>query len=471
MKDTINRAIARPPLLQSLASAGMELCWLYAATVFFYRLNNLPPFPAIGAVLLFLAAVLPGSIARGRGWAVYQVGLLYIAAALPALLTAFHAFGRWTEPAQPLTDPGWVGTVLRAAGGGDWIVVLLVLFSCGMFWWSGIGFSRRSPSGGAVTHRFDLGIGILAAVVLLGAAVGSSFRELIPLMTSFFLFGLLAISMARAGGDGSRFFTAGHRAIGIAFSLGLALIIMGLAVLPLLPLLRQAARAGYAVVRVIAGWLWPLVVAILRFLFRRYAKTPAETPQTVRAPQEIPELEPAIVLPPLLALILKWVFIGIFAAFLAFVAGYALWRLFLYLTSRTQGGRTATEKSLLARLLRRLRLLAAALARLLAPLVRLLRRGSLRRISAEQAFALLTRWGARSGVFRRSGETPLEYGRRLRSRFLELDAPIAAIVNSFNEVFYGRRPQQAGGALGRSCRSLGAPRYWTARLRSRLRPE
>jgi hypothetical protein len=449
----------------------MELCWLYAATIFFYRINNLPVFPVQGAVVLFAAAVLPGTIVRGRGWAVYQVGLLYMAFALPALLIAVHAFGRWTGPGQPLTDPTWIRTFLRAAAGGDWIVIILVLVSCGMFWWSGIGFYRRSPSGGAVTRRFDLGIGILSAIVLLGAAVRVSFPELIPLMISFFLFGLLAIGIARTGGNGSRFFTAGHQGIGIAFSLGLALTILGLALLPLLPLFKQAARVGYAVVRGIAGWLKPLLVAILRFLFGYYAKRPVEQPPPLRAPQEIQQLESSFVIPPLLELILKWVAIVVFAAVLAFFTGFALWRLFLFLTSRTRGGRTTPERPLGKRLLQWLRLLASALARALARLFRWLRRGFLGRISAERAFALLTKWGARSGVFRRVGETPLEYGRRLRARFLELDAAIATIVDSFNEAFYGRRPPQAVDALKRSCRILGAPRYWPARLRSRLNPE
>jgi hypothetical protein len=469
VRQATDQIFNRP--LRSLAAAGMELCWLYAATIFFYRINNLPLFPLQGAVVLFVAAVLPGAIVRGRGWAVYQAGLLYMASALPALLASVHAFGRWTGPGQSLADPAWIRTFLRAAAGGDWIVAILVLVSCALFWWSGIGFSRRSPSGGAVTRRFDLGIGILSAIVLLRAAIPFSFPELIPLMISFFLFGLLAISMARAGGSGNRFFTTGHRGIGIAFSLGPALIILGLALLPLLPLFKQAAQAGYTVVRAIAGWLKPLIAAILRFLFGYYAKKPVEQPPPVRAAQEVQQLESSFVIPPLLELVLKWVAIVIFAGVLVFFVGFALWRLFLFLTSRTRGGRTTPESSLGTRLLRWLRLIASALVRVLESLVRRLRRAFLRRISAEQAFALLNRWGARNGVFRRVGETPLEYGKRLRSRFLQLDAAIAAIVDGFNEAFYGRRPPQAGGALRRSCRILGAPRYWPARLRSRLNPE
>jgi hypothetical protein len=458
-------------LLQGLSAAGMELCWLYAAVVFFYRINDLPLFPATGAVVLFAAAIAPGTIVRGRGWAVYQVGLLYLAFALPALLVAIHAFGRWTGLEQPLTDPAWIRTFLNAAVGGDWIVVVLVLVSGGMFWWSGIGLFRRSRSGDSVTRRFDLGVGILSAVVLLDAAVRFSFPELIPLMISFFLFAAVAISTARAGGSGSRYFAAGHRGIGIAFSLAPALIILGLALLPLLPLFKQAALAGYTVVRAIAGWLKPLIVAILRFLFGHYSRQPVDQPPAVQTAREIQQYEPSVLIPPLLAFILKWVAIVVFASVLAFFVGFTLWRLFLFLTSRTPGGRPPRERSLGIHLLRWLRQMASALARVLASLFRRLRRGSLRRPSAQQAFAKLTRWGARSGVFRRVGETPLEYGRRLGSRFLELDAAINAIVYSFNESFYGRRPTQAGSALGRSCRILGAPRFWPVRLRSRLNPD
>jgi hypothetical protein len=469
VKQNSDRVFTR--LLRGLSAAGMELCWLYAATIFFYRINDLPLFPAAGAVVLFVAAVLPGAVARGRGWAVYQVGLVYLVFALPALLVAVHAFGRWTGPGQPLSDPAWVRTFLRAAAAGDWIVVVLVLVSAGMFWWSGIGFSRRSTSGNAVTRRFDLGIGILSAVVLLVAAVRFRLPELIPLMFSFFLFGTMAVSMARSAGSGNHFYTTGRRGIGISFSLALALIIVGLALLPLLPLFKQAARAGYTAVRTIAAWLKPLIVAILRFLFGGYGGSPVGQPPTVQVPREIQPYESSLTLPPLLALILKWGAIVIFAAVLAFFAGFALWRLFLYLTSRTRGGRISTEKSLWTHLRRWLRLTSSALARAAAWLVRRIRRSFLRGISAEQAFALLTRWGARSGVFRRVGETPLEYGRRLRSRFLKLDAAITEIVDCFNESFYGRRPPRTAGALGRSCRLLGAPRYWPARLKSRFNPD
>jgi len=455
-------------LLQGVAEAGIELCWLYAAALFFFRVGDLSPFPALGALLPFLAAVVPRAIARGRGWRIYQVAFLYLAALVLAVLASIYAFGRWNGN-LPITDPHWIGRVIRAAS-GDTLIILTLLLFCLAFWWSGLAFARRSPSGDAVTRRFDLGAAVFAAVVLLGVAVHRTSRELHLLIPSFFLFSILALAVARSRGSGRRSFGTGSRGAGIFVSFALAGIVLGLAILPLLRVLQDAAQKGYVAVHGAAMSIWPFVVALLRFLFGLLIPR-SSAPENALPNQQAPRLTEELSHhgPGLFGLIFTWTMIGLSGVAAVVFLGYLLLRLLRFLGSRSPGGREKRDGLRLGLLIYAIISAARALLRML---LRVVHREPPRRGKGMEAFLFLTRWGRRSGARRLERETPLQYGRRLAQRFPELALPIAGIVESFDEEFYGASllPSDRDAELERCRRQLTRLSLWLKRTRWRVSP-
>jgi hypothetical protein len=88
--------------------------------------------------------------------------------------------------------------------------------------------------------------------------------------------------------------------------------------------------------------------------------------------------------------------------------------------------------------------------------------------TATQVFAAIGRWGRRSGIPRKTGETPMEYGLRLSGRFPRFDRQFGIIVNAYhNEVYAGtsldtEQLKTAQAAL----RRLRSPRHWPVRTAS-----
>ena len=262
-------------LLESVAAAGMELCWLYAAVSCLLRLGGLPPWPLRDALLPFLAAALPSAWGRGRGWRVWQLAALHLAAFLAA-----------AAPVWARSRAEWARIASGAAAPGEWVAPLWGLVVLAAFWWSGLATARRSPSGRAVAARFDIGACVLAAVVLLGLLTRRPTPAVGSLLPAYFLFGLLAVSLARSRGTGTRSRPAGARATGLVFSVGLAAAVLGSALLFLLPLIQAAARVGYTVLRSAAVSLspccWPSCASSCAFFpcIRRRSRPPAPPGRT-----------------------------------------------------------------------------------------------------------------------------------------------------------------------------------------------
>ncbi len=450
--------------LRMAAAGAMELTWLYAAAAFIFDVNGLARFPLGGAALIFSLASVLGVVLAGRGLRVVHVIAAHVAGFLLTASAALHAFGRWTEPGRPWTDPRWLAGLRRVSGLDEWATLILALACCAAFWASGVALARRPLSGARVSARFDIGLGVLCAIVSIcwaAQVVSPAARLLVP---SYFLFGILAMALARLGGDGSRAYSAGFAETGVALSFGVIAVLLAAAVIPLLPLLEAAAQAGYGVLRTAAVFVWPWVLALLRFLFSFWAPRPAEpAPPPQLSDSFLRALEERATRSGPMQVVLMWMMVALVCGAAAVVAGWALWRLALFLLSRTPGSPRRRASSWAA-LLRRLRAILAALL------------GLLRRRTAAAgvtAFARLDRWGRRSGVGRQRGETPLEYARRLSRCFPAVAAEIESTVQAFAGELYGGRVlnRRETLELRRWRRSLASPRHWPARLRKRLAPE
>lgn len=454
--------------LRTAAAGAMEITWLYAAAAFFFYVNLLDPFPIGGAALIFSAAAALGIALRGRGWRVAQVFAAHLAGFLLTGSAAVHAFGRWTEPGRPWTDARWLAGLGRIAGLDEWATLILFVGCCCAFWGSGVALAGRSLSGAKVTVRFDIGIGVLCAIVFLGWATDSSPPAVRLLVPSYFVFGTLAVALARLGGDGgSRSYSTGFAEAGVALSFAVLALLLGAAVIPLRPLLESAAGAGYGVLRTAAAFFRPWLLALLRFLFGFWAPRSAEPAAALpRVPDAVLRaLEERAKRSGPMQVVLLWVMAALTGGAVLTVAGWGLWRLARFLLSRTPGDR-GPRRSPWAALLRFLRTVGSAL-------LRLFRLAVPAGAPGVRAFASLDRWGMRSGSARQAGETPLEFGLRLSRSFPAVARKIGVIVEALVDELYGARVLDRGRTLElRRCRwSLSSPRHWPARLKRRLRPD
>jgi hypothetical protein len=202
MPEALPQREQRAPWLQAIASTGMELSWLYAVFSLLSLILGLPLFPPGLALALFIVAVVPTSITRGRGWRRYTVGAAYLALLLPAALVAVVSLRPWIETGHPFADLRWIPPTKAMEEVGAWVTPASLATGCIAFWWSGFSFSRRPTSAAAVTRRFETGVASLCAVVIIGWAAGATGTPLRLLIASFFLFAILAVALARGTGGG-----------------------------------------------------------------------------------------------------------------------------------------------------------------------------------------------------------------------------------------------------------------------------
>jgi hypothetical protein len=390
---------------------------------------------------------------------------MHAALVLPALLLAALALSPWIQPGHRLAELAFVVAAPSTPDPAAWVTPLVLLSACSAFWWSGFSLSRRDASGAAVGRRFDAGLLALAVVVAAGWAAGTLARSVALLVPAFFLFGVLALAMARGKGSGTRTFPQGFRGAGLVSSFVLAFGILVIAASMLLPLFRQAARSGYAALRSAASSLWPLLLAFLGWLSRLWTPRTGDYEDPLGIRQERLAGRTPMEGGPL-SQILYWLLAGLIVAGALFLTARLAWKLLRFLGSRSERTERPAGSKRLSHLLR------SYTAAVLGLLRRFLGK-PVRHAPAAEAFARLSRWGGRSGVARLPSETPLEYSRRLGEIYPDLEDPAGTIADCLNQELYAGIAADAKQRLviHRAAASLRRPSHWLARVRRRLRSQ
>ena len=454
--------------LLSVSAGAIELTWLYAWALFITIPLLHRPFPLPEAMGIFALSAILTLVVRGRGWRVIMIlglhllGLLLAASkAIHILLYSGHPFGtRWWlwEGLHDLTDPlAWICHV---------VILLLVI----AFWIGGVTFARRAVDYPAICARFDTGVmaffGLLMIKFLVLLKGGPDMWGITPelLLFPLFLFGLLAIAMARNRGTARRDFLAGYHAMGTILSVTVVVLAFATGVVLLaLPYLSAAADRGYVLLKGAAAPLGPLCVKIIRFLFGH---------QAVRLDTAVSSSEGTGGVMPSVAAEGRWgeivetiatwgvLILAGAAAVLVVVLGLRL--LFHWLFSRT--GKTGEGEISWHVIARRLRDMWVVICRCRDRIAAMVRGCG----NAVDLYRGLCRWGRHSGVPHRHYETPREYGRRLIRRFPRLEEEIVTIAEAFNSEVYGERPLDAGEfyGAGRAWSRMRSPRHWVSRWRS-----
>jgi Ca2+/Na+ antiporter len=445
-----------------LAKEIMPLCWLYAWGAFSLAAIFKHPFPLFGALAAYLTGAGTAIVTSRRGWRIITVLALNSAAMLLACLGIVYA---GDAGPYPFFGTAWLPELIgRSRTPIKWCFLAVLLIWGIVFWIAGSVYARRPPTYRRVANSFDLGCTAFLALMLLKLLILIKGGLQVPdplsvrLLFPFFLFSLVALGLARQQSRALKDYMVGFRGIAIIASFAGVVLLLGSGVFALmLPYLTTAAEMGYDMVKKGSAPLFPVLVAILRFIFGARGSRPqpmqTKADQRELAPIDFTQADPQ-------NSFLVWVFSNLVVLLVLACAAGIFYLLLRWLFSLT----TAREKTAfdwgglfkeLAALFKKTR---AFLGRLYFQI------GAVK--EAPFYFGKLAKWGRNSGVPRRFSETPNEYGRRLERRFPALKPQIRLIIECFNQQVYAGNRSTA--ALKPAWRKLRSPTQWPVRIKARL---
>jgi hypothetical protein len=458
-----------PGRLIFLAHGGMELSWLYAWATFLTASMVHRPFPLPEAMGAFLLASILTMVVRGTGLRVISVLVLQVVGFLFAASRIVYALYYRT---QPYFSKGWLADFFcRSREPLEWLILVIILIMALLLWLGGVTLARRQAAYLTICSRFDLGVTafffLLLIKFLLRVKGGIEVKDQTPvlLLFPFFIFSLLAIGLAKNRSSVRRDFLAGYRGLGVIASFTVVVLAFGAGlVLLFMPYLSAAAEAGYGVLKSAAGPLSPILIAVLRFLFRgaRVRSDPASSSSGGDEAAALTSSGESSWWTELIQRIMEWGLLGLGALAALIVCAVGLWYLLRWLFSRTSTGERRPIEWKRA-ILWAQGLWASLHMGFHMAVQRLKGYGN-----AVQLYRALLKWGRRSGLPHVLSETPAEYGSRLEKRFPSLRGEIGGIVEAFNRVVYGEvmiDGEQMTRIKG-SWKRLRSPRYWPFRLKS-----
>lgn len=218
-----------------VAFAGMEVSWFAPFFLIVVAPARTWPPLLVGAALLAveLGFYFWADYARGRQLSA-TVERLVVLLALPALILL--GWRLFLFPGLPVGEMGWLPAafsgLIASQGAGFWAVMATVLF----LWWRGLALSGREFQFDSVAFSFRVGLLLLVIVTLLLSSMLG--RQVLAFIFPFFLFSLIAVSLARLEevgqirGDVGRLFDLtwlGILAVTIALVLGVGALLVLLA--------------------------------------------------------------------------------------------------------------------------------------------------------------------------------------------------------------------------------------------------
>ncbi|MGI6097250.1 MAG: DUF4129 domain-containing protein [Dethiobacteria bacterium] len=453
--------------LMLLAAGAAELSWLYAVISFSLIIAAPRNYPFSTALSSFILPILLWNISRGRGWRIFTLLLLHLVGLVLTTLKALHRFNGWESP---FFSQKWLAAQFSPPGEAlEVFIIGLVIFWALMLWLAGIAFARRKQSYPAIAARFDLGIAAFFFVFLISAATRVSAPTSMPLLFSFFIFSMLAISSANNKESGQRDYLFGYHGIGLVLAFAAIILTVGTgALLLFMPHLTAAAESTYSILQGIARPLIPYLIKLLTFIFGirfdrmridnvdSYANDDSSAIQPLESSGWMKIIES----------VLRWGLLSIITLLLLFACLWVLWKLYRWLLSPTAADRKKVPSlwellaSSFAALLNRLRshfyVFASRKERSKKP-----------QKEAAKLYSRLLSWGCLSGLPRLPTETPWEYCWRLRSSFPEIKAELELIVEAYNQEAYGGKPLQKDELVQahKAWKKINSPRQWLSRFK------
>jgi len=373
----------------------------------------------------------------------------------------------WYRP-EAFWNLAWLGDFFsRVREPYAWFTLVVFWAWSIIFWVCGVRYAQRSTSYPEVSSRFDKGLTwlyvLLFVKLFMRIQIGIQSVEAVSetLIFPFFIFGLLAVALARNRSGSQKNFMTGYRGIGLIISFSTAVFFCGTGlVLLFMPYLQAASEVGYEALKTSGKFLIPILTKILYFIFGYNPHQPA-TLEIVpkKSPEEVlPESEPTWWTELFLKIYVGvfWTLLGLVVLFVLGIGAWFLWRWLLSRTRKTEFNSRDTNRFLqwLERWIAYLQMVYDKLF------------GRKKGHETIRIYGALLRWGKRSGFANRNSETPLEYGRRLEKHFSALTAEIDAVVAVFNQHVYGEvvcdGPETT--PVRQALKRLQSPKLWPRRF-------
>jgi len=458
----------RPALI--IAMTAMELSWLYAWSNYLclgFLGQNAPFLPMI--ISLMTGAALT-CLLRGRGLRIIYPAAIQAAGfafACYQMLRYLHA------PQSPFFQVDWLVSLLTSPHDAlTWLRILFEAIMATFCWLSGVMLAGRNFDYESAARRFDIGLTLIFTLFIIKFLIRVRFETLIYdpgagiSMFAFLISGILCLAVSRT--EGMRSSDAGLK--GVVFSLAAAvtaLTICSGALGFILSPMVSAAEGGYRLLTVASRPVASLTVRFLCFFFgprKNYRDSEAPAGSTGDPGMEQISAGHEAGFMDTVAEISAWLALFILCAGALFITGILLYRLWLYLLSRSP--ETERPDDFRHLFLKALSGLISAVKAFLKNMFRLFSAPS----DCVAIYLKLTGWGRICGVPGPAAETPREYGRRLSAIFPEVTREIMEIIHSLEaEVYAGDDTGQDRFLRAlKDLRRLKSPSLWPAMVKTRL---
>jgi hypothetical protein len=301
---------------------GVEGCWLYALIALLNKQVADSHLSVVGIMVLYpVAFILNGLLGQLRwpracivsvSWLGWVVGML--------LIIKVQLFGD-----LPLSQTAWLLSIPRSIAEVIYTFrpELLLLVSTGVLWWLGQRLAWRVVNFPSMLGEFQFGLVMLVLTFSATSLVGAKFDYPVPVALSFFLFGLLGISVAHGLG-GNRWLSGLHQGhwsglllVSISLILILGLLISWVVTPDLLQLFWEAIKR-------VGEVIWGLIVKVMDLLTSLFPeREPPELPPVPSVPvMESAEEFKLFTMP-------EWLQSGLRIGWIVIVAGtllFVLWR-------------------------------------------------------------------------------------------------------------------------------------------------
>jgi hypothetical protein len=445
--------INRNNALMVLCVWGMDLTWLYAGAAFTMTAAFGTPFPLV-------AGVAAGGVAVGI------TALSEYFSRRPITAIFLHILGL-----AAVYSPLWLLIFGRKPDSLlQWVYLVILLLWVLFFWIDGTQLVSRPKNAYFVRNRFDMGMGIFLAVLLIELLVivktGIRLQGLITeiLIFPFIIFGMMAFSVIQDTGFEKRYFTPGYQITGMVMSFAAVLILLGAGMVMLfLPQLTTAAETSLSLMKTAARPLGNLLVKVLIFIFdyrkRIGLRNGYETSSEPQLPTVPENTENSFIN------LIGWSLMIILILLAAGILLFVLWRIVSWLFRKQIGEHPDFD------LWQGLMAICRRVWQKIHLLVQMTFSKSRGPRSAVELYRALAGWGRTSGLPQGISETPAEYGLRLEKRFPNLESDIQTIIGTHCEMVYGFATggTEKFAAAYAAFKRIRSPKNWPVRIRSLLR--
>lgn len=456
-------------------TAFMELSWINAWANYLWLSFLDRPSPFLEIIFNFFFAWVLTRFSKDKGWRVINIlGLHLLGLALVSLRFVYV----FEYSQHSFLSINWIIEFFTTSRNAlEWISLFFVLFWPCFLWIRGITLANASLTYLKVTSRFDLGLSAFFVLFLIKLLVwvkgGIRIEEQVSLsmLFSFFVFGLLTITMARNQSEEKKNFLPQFQNMGMVLSFALVVIGLGTGlILFFKPYLNMAAEVTYSGIKIIAQPFGYIFLTILQFMFlrgiNRLEEMSIQEKEGLHNPP-VPASEQSWWVE-LLEKVVSWGLLGLLILIAIIASGVMIFYLFRFLFSKTSY--IPKKRNPWTFDLTGIYKLKAFLLYIWSKI--LFYRGKQK--NANQFFINLLKWGNWSGLYYFINETPLEYGDRLKERFPILGKEITAIIEAFNQESYGNMilsENQISG-LTSALKRLRSPKHWPSRMKNWLiRPD